>query len=281
MKNLHKLLKGEHVLGLTNVCFEKDRHCATFQEGKQVKGGHHPKNVITTSRPLELLHMDLFGPVAYLSITRSKYGLVIVDDYTCFTWVFFLQDKGKTQGTLKRFLRQAQNEFDLRIKKIRSDNSTKFKNLQVEEYLEEEGIKHEFYALYTPQQNIVVERKNRTLINMARTMLEVYKTPDQFWAKAANIVCHTINRLYLHLLFKKMSYKLLTSNKPNSSYFRVFGSKYYILVKKGRNSMFAPKEVEGFLLGYDSNKRAYRVFNKSYGLIKASSDIVFDETNDS
>jgi hypothetical protein len=99
MKNLYKLLKGEHVLGLTNVCFEKDS--ATCQEGKQVGSSHHMKNIMTISRPLELLHMDLFGPIAYLSIGGSKYGLVIVDDYTLFTWVFFLQDGGETQGTLK------------------------------------------------------------------------------------------------------------------------------------------------------------------------------------
>jgi transposase InsO family protein len=112
---------------------------------------HQSKNVMMTSRPLELLHMDLFGPVAYLSIRGSKYDLLIVDDFSHFTWVFFLQDKSETQGTLKRFLRRAQNEFELKVKKMRSDNGSMFKNLKVEEYLEEEGIKHEFSAPYTPQ----------------------------------------------------------------------------------------------------------------------------------
>jgi transposase InsO family protein len=156
MKNLHKILKRDHVLGLTDVCFEKDRPCAACQAGKQVGSTHHSKNVMTISRPLELLHMDLFGPVAYLSIGGSKYGLVIVDDFSRFTWVFFLQDKSETQGTLKRFLRRDQNEFELKVKKIRSDNGSEFKNLQVEDFLEEEGIKHEFSAPYTPQQNGVV-----------------------------------------------------------------------------------------------------------------------------
>ena len=89
MKNLHKLLKGEHVLGLTNVCFEKDRPCAAYQAGKQVGTNHPSKNVMMTSKPLELLHMDLFRPVAYLSIGGSKYDLVIVDDFSRFTWVTF------------------------------------------------------------------------------------------------------------------------------------------------------------------------------------------------
>jgi hypothetical protein len=167
------------------------------------------------------------------------------------------------------------------VKKIRSDNGSEFKNLQVEEYLEEEGIKHEFSAPYTPEQNGVVERKNMTLIDMARTMLGEYKTLERFWSEAINTACHAINRLYLHRLLKKTSYEHLTGNKPNVSYFRVFGSKCYILVKKGRHSKFAPKDVQGFLLGYDSNTKAYRVFNKSLGLVEISSDVVFDETNGS
>ena len=281
MKNLHKLLKGEHILGLTNVHFEKDRICSACQAGKQV-GTHHPhKNIMTTDRPLELLHMDLFGPIAYISISGSKYCLVVVDDYSRFTWVFFLQEKSQTEETLKGFLRQAQNEFALRIKKIRSDNGTEFKNSQIEGFLEEEGIKHEFSSPYTPQQNGVVERKNRTLLDMARTMLDEYKTPDRFWAEAVNTACYAINQLYLHRILKKTSYELLTGKKPNISYFRVFGSKCFILVKKGRKSKFAPKTLEGFLLGYDSNTRAYRVFNKSSGLVEVSCDVVFDETNGS
>jgi transposase InsO family protein len=281
MKNLHNLLKGEHILGLTNVHFEKDKVCSACQAGKQV-GTHHPhKNIMTTDRPLGLLHMDLFGPIAYISISGSKYCLVIVDDYSRFTWVFFLQEKSQTQETLKGFLRRVQNEFGLRIKKIRSDNGTEFKNSQIEGFLEDEGIKHEFCSPYTPQQNGVVERKNRNLLDMARTMLDEYKTLDQFWVEAINPACYTINRLYLHRILKKTSYELLTGKNPNVSYFRVFGSKCFILVKRGRKSKFAPKVVEGFLLGYDSNTRAYRVFNKSTGLVEVSCDIVFDETNGS
>jgi hypothetical protein len=132
-----------------------------------------------------------------------------------------------------------------------------------------------------PQQNGVVDRKNRTLLDMARTMLDEYKTSDRFWAETVNIACYAINQLYLHRILKKTSYELLTGKKPNVSYFRVFGSKCFILVKRGRKSKFAPKAVEGFLLGYDSNIRAYRVFNKSCGLVEVSYDIVFDETNGS
>jgi hypothetical protein len=112
-------------------------------------------------------------------------------------------------------------------------------------------------------------------------MLDEYKTLDRFWAEAINTACYSINRLYLHRILKKTSYELLTGKKPNVSYFRAFGSTCFILIKKGRKSKFAPKAVEGFLLGYDSNTWAYRVFNKSTGLVEVSCDIVFDETNGS
>jgi hypothetical protein len=124
-----------------------------------------------------------------------------------------------------------------------------------------------------------VERKNITLLDMAMTMLDEYNTPDRFWVEAINTACYSINWLYLHRILKKTSYELLTGKKPNVSYFRVFGSKCFILIKRGRNSKFAPKAVEGFLLGYDSNTRAYKVFNKSTGIVEVSCDIVFDETN--
>jgi hypothetical protein len=126
-----------------------------------------------------------------------------------------------------------------------------------------------------------VEKKNKTLLDMARTMLDEYKTPGQFWVEAINTTCYSINWLYLHRILKKTSYQLLTGKKPNVSYFRVFGSKCFILIKRGRKSKFAPKVVEGFLLGYDSNIRAYRVLNKSTRLVEVSCDIVFDETNGS
>jgi hypothetical protein len=130
-RNLHKLQKYDHILGLTNIVFEKDRSCGAYQVGKQVGTHHHAKNIMTTTRSLEMLHMDLFGLVTYISIDGNKYGLVIIDDYYRFTWVFFLRDKSNIQEVLKKFFRRAQNEIDDKVKKIRSDNNTEFKNTQV------------------------------------------------------------------------------------------------------------------------------------------------------
>jgi hypothetical protein len=112
-------------------------------------------------------------------------------------------------------------------------------------------------------------------------MLDEYKTSDQFRAEVINTACHATNRLYLHKLLKKTSYELLTSNKPNVSYFRVFRRKCYILQKRSKSFKFAPKTYEGVLLGYDSNSHAYRVFIVTTGCVKTTCDAVFDETNGS
>jgi transposase InsO family protein len=218
MRNLHKLQKENHILGLMNVAFEKYMPCGACQASKQVGAQHYAKNIMTT-RPLKMLHINMFGPIAYISIGGNKYGLVIIDDYSRFTWVFFLQDKSETQDVLKKFLKRTQNNFDAKIKRIRSHNDTEFKNTQVEDFLDEEDIKHGFLVSYTPQQNGMAKRKNITLIEMTRTMLDEYKTSDRFWAKAINTACHATNCLYLHKLLKKTSYELLIGNKPNVSYF--------------------------------------------------------------
>ena len=115
----------------------------------------------------------------------------------------------------------------MKIKHIRSDNGTEFKNSGIDDYLDELGITHELSAPYTPQQNGIIERKNRTLVEMARTMLDEYKTPPRFWLEAIDTVCHIINRVYLHKFFKKTSYELLTDKRPNVSYFKVFGCRGY------------------------------------------------------
>jgi hypothetical protein len=127
----------------------------------------------------------------------------------------------------------------------------------------------------------VAEMKNRTLIDMARTMLDEYKTSDQFWAEAINTACHATNYLYLHKLLKKTSYDLLTGNKSNVFYFRVFRSKCYILQKRSKSSKFALKTYECVLLGYDSNSRTYHVFNITTGCVEIMCDAMFVETNGS
>ena len=141
-------MKHDLVVGLKNVKFEKDKLCSSCQAGKQVSNAHPTKSVMSTERPLELLHMDLFGPTTYRSIGGNCYCLVVVDDYSRYTWVFFLHDKADTYDTFKKFITRVENEFELKVKKVRSDIGSEFRNTRVEEWCDEKGIKHEFSTKY-------------------------------------------------------------------------------------------------------------------------------------
>jgi hypothetical protein len=195
--------------------------------------------------------------------------------------VFFLRDKSEAKGVVKKFIRRVQNEFELKVKNIRSDNGSEFRNTQVEESFDEEGIKHELSTPYTPQQNGIFERKNSTLIEAARTMLDEYKTPDSVWSEAVNTACHAASRLYLHKYLNKTPYEIITDNKPSVHYFRVFGCKCFILNKKPKASKFASKVDEGFLIGYGTKEHTYHIFNKTTGCVETTVDVKFDESNGS
>jgi len=146
--------------------------------------------------------------------------------------ISLLQDKAEVASIFKKFAKNAQNQFDVKIKKIRSDKGKDFDNTNIEEYCDEVGIKHEFSSTYTPQQNGIVERKNRTLITLARTMLDEYNTSEKMWAEAINTACYASNRLFPHKFLEKTPYELLNGKKPGVSFFRVFGCKCYIYKKR-------------------------------------------------
>ncbi|WVZ50988.1 hypothetical protein U9M48_002184 [Paspalum notatum var. saurae] len=217
----------------------------------------------------------------YISIGGNNYGFVIVDDFSRYTWVYFLEDKTEVAHVFSKSAKRAQNEFNTTIVKIRSDNRREFDNTNIEEYCDEVGIKHEFSATYTPQQNGAVERKNRTLITLARSMLDEYGTSEKFWAEAINTACYASNQLFPHRLLNKTPYELLNGKKPNISYFWVFGCKCYIYKKRQHLGKFQRHCDIGFLLGYSSKSKAYRVFNNATGMVEETYDVEFDESKGS
>jgi transposase InsO family protein len=181
----------------------------------------------------------------------------------------------------KKFAKRTQNKFEVKIKKIRSDNGKEFDNTNIDAYCDEIGIKHEVSSIYTPQQNGVAERKNRTLITLARTMLDEYNTPEKLWAEAINTTCYASNRLFLQKFLGKTPYELLNGKKPDVSFFRVFVCKCYIYKKRQNLGKFQRRCDIGFLVGYSSKSKAYRVFNHATGLVEETYDVEFDESNGS
>ncbi|GJV15476.1 putative ribonuclease H-like domain-containing protein [Tanacetum coccineum] len=170
-KNMNKLVRGNLVRGLPSKIFENDHSCVACQKGKQHKASCKAKLVNSISKPLHMLHMDLFGPTNVKSLMKKSYCLVVTDDFSRFSWVFFLATKDETSGILKTFITEIENQLDHKVKVIRCDNGTEFKNSVMNQFCEMKGIKREFSVARTPQQNGVAERRNRTLIEAARTML--------------------------------------------------------------------------------------------------------------
>jgi hypothetical protein len=180
IKQLNRLVKHDLVRGLKDVMFEKDKLCSSCQASKHVGNTHPKKSLMNTSKAFELLHIDLFGLTQYTSIGGNKYDFVIVDDYTRYTWVFFLLDKSDVFATFKSFIKGIHNEFKITIKRVRSDNGSEFKITRMDELCDDFGIRHQFSAKYTPQSNGLIERKNRTLIDMTRSMLSEYNVSQSF-----------------------------------------------------------------------------------------------------
>ncbi|GJS33751.1 putative ribonuclease H-like domain-containing protein [Tanacetum coccineum] len=213
-KNLNKLVKGNLVRGLPSKIFQNDHTCVACQKGKQHKASCKAKSVSSISHSLQLLHMDLFGPTSVRSLNHKTYCLVITDDFSRFSWVFFLRTKDETSGILKDFVRQIENQLNQKVKTIRCDNGTEFKNKDVIEFCRSKGIKREYSNARTPQQNGVAERKNRTLIEAARTMLADSFLPNTFWAEAVSTACYVLNRVLVTKPHNKTPYELLTGKGP-------------------------------------------------------------------
>ncbi|GJR98330.1 putative ribonuclease H-like domain-containing protein [Tanacetum coccineum] len=210
LKTMNKLVKGNLVRDLPSKIFENDHTCIAcravnepeeherslvhpYQKGKQHKASCKAKLVSSISQPLQMLHMDLFGPTSVRSINHKTYCLVVTDDFT------------------------------------RCDNGTEFKNREMNEFCILKGIKREISVARTPQQNGVAERKNMTLIEAARTMLADSLLPIVFWAEAVNTACYVLNRVLLTKPHNKTPYELIIGRPPSISFMRPFGCPVTIL----------------------------------------------------
>nr|GEW57837.1 ribonuclease H-like domain-containing protein [Tanacetum cinerariifolium] len=185
--------------------------------------------LLRVPRENNMLHMDLFGPSFVKSLNKKSYFLVVTDDYSRFTWVFFLTTKDETSPILKTFITGLENQFSLKVKVIRSDNGIEFKNNDLNQFCGMKGIKREFSVPRTPQQNGISKRKNRTLIEAARTMLADSLLPIPFWAEAVNTACYVHNRMLVTKPHNKTPYELLHGRTLSIGFMRPFGCHVTIL----------------------------------------------------
>jgi transposase InsO family protein len=192
--------------------------------------------------------MDNVGPCRVRSMGDKWYVLVIVDDYSHYSWIFFLESKDQVFEHFRLLALRLNNEHPNCLKAIRSDNETEFRNASFDGFCFEHGIEQQFSAPRVPQQNGVVERKNRTLVEMARTILDEHETPRRLWADAISTACYVSNRIFLCSILLLTPFELRFGRKSYVSHFRPFGCKWFVL-KRGNLDKFESRSFDGILLG--------------------------------
>ncbi|KAJ9566752.1 hypothetical protein OSB04_002718 [Centaurea solstitialis] len=202
--DISKLANGGLVKGLPKLTFDRDSLCPACQMGKMKRSSHKSKTESSCQSPLEMIHMDLCGPMRIQSISGKKYILVMVDEYSRYTWLEFLRMKSEAPELIIKFIKRIQVLLQLPVRKIRSDNGTEFKNATLDAYL-------------------------TSVVEAARTMLAYSGLPLTFWAEAVSTACFTQNRTIITKRFKKTPYHIINRRVPNVKFFHVFGCRCYIL----------------------------------------------------
>nr|GEW09226.1 hypothetical protein [Tanacetum cinerariifolium] len=204
--------------------------------------------------------------------------LVVTDDYSRFTWVFFLATKNETSGILKSFITRIENLVDHKVKEIRCDNEIEFINREMNQFCEMNGILRQFSVARTPQQNRVVERRNTTLIEAAKIMLADFKLPTTFWAEAVSTACYVQNRVLVVKPHNKTPYELFHGRTPSLSFMRPFRCLVTIINTIDHLGNFNGKADEGFFVGYSLNSKAFRVLNSRTGIVEENLHIRFSKS---
>nr|GEV07655.1 retrovirus-related Pol polyprotein from transposon TNT 1-94 [Tanacetum cinerariifolium] len=224
---INDLARNDLVSRLPKFKYHKEHLFSSCVQGKSKRASHPPKPVPNSRQRLHLLHMDLCGPMRIASTNGKWYVLVIVDDYSRYTWVHFLRSKDEAPKVIKTFLKRITVLLQSPVIIIRTDNGTEFKNQALKDYFDSVGISHQMSSIQTPQQNGVVERRNQTLVEAARTMLILSRAPLFLWAEAITTTCFTQNRSIIHHRFNKTPYEIINGRKVDISFLHVFGALCY------------------------------------------------------
>nr|GEU74834.1 hypothetical protein [Tanacetum cinerariifolium] len=256
---LNKLAKDCLARGIPRHQFQKDHLCLACALGKSKKSSHQPKAGYTNQEKLYLLHMC--GPMRVASINRKRYILVIVDDYSRFTWVIFLRSKDEALEAIIKCIQNIQVRLNATVHNVRTDNKIEFVNQTPREFYQHVGISHQTSVARTPHQNGVVKRRNQTLVEAVRKML-IFSKALLLWAEAINTSCYTQNRSLIGLRYNKTPYELMQDKKSDLSFFHVFGALCYPTNDNDDLGKIDAKDDIGIFVGYAPAKKAFRIYNK-------------------
>lgn len=254
----------------------KGDKCEPCQLGKQHRLPF-PTSEHVTTKPLELLHMDVCGPLPVPSVGGQRYIATFLDDYSKLSVVAPIQYKSEVKQVTKDVVLYLETQCGQKLRTVRSDNGSEYINAELQDYFKSRGVEHQTTVPYTPQQNGAAERLNRTLMEKVRTMLADADQPPQLWAEAVA----TANYLRVRSPAAgkdKTPWELFFGRRPNVSSLRVFGSTAYVLIPKQKRGKLDPVSVKGTMVGYASSSKGYRILLADNRTIVISRDVVFDES---
>lgn len=273
---LKEMQRKEMVLDLPSI-HEIEEPCEACMLGKQQRKSFPKESQNRSKAPLELVHADLCGKMTTMALGGSSYFMLLVDDHSRKMWVYFLRDKADALEKFKVWHKLVMNENTTKLKKLRTDRGGEFCSTEFNNYCNKSGIQRQLTAPYTPQQNGVVERRNRTVVEMARCMLKGAGLPDAFWAEAVNTAVYVLNRCSTRALNNKTPDEAYYGTKPSVSHLRKFGCECFVHIPSERRKKLDDKSKKCIFLGYSEESKAYRLYDVEDKKIVTSRDVVFNE----
>jgi hypothetical protein len=251
--------------------------CRPYQVGNLIRTQFKSKSSTSIEKPLHLVHMDLCGPSRQEGMGKENYFMLIIDDYSRITWVAFLKEKDESFEKFKNFKALTENQTGKRLKAVRLDRGGEFMSIDFKELCDKHGIKREYTIPRTPQQNGVVETQNITVQQMARSMMNEKNIGQTYWVEVINTTVHVLNKAHLRPQSDKTPYELWYGRPTSIKHFKVFGSKCYIKNNDENLGKYDDRVDEGIFLGYATNSKGYRCYNKRLHKMVDFIDIKVDE----
>jgi transposase InsO family protein len=274
--SMKKMQQKEMVCGLPALT-EVEDVCAGCASGKHHREKFIKEQVWRASNPLELIHTDLCGPMQNDSVGGNRYFITFIDDYSRMCWVYFLRNKSGALNVFKKFKAFVELQSGHKLKKLRSDRGGEYTSKEFEEFCEKQGMERQLTVAYSPQQNGVAERRNRTICEMGRSMLIEKGMPVTFWAEAVNTAVYIQNRCYTTSVAEKTPFEAFTGRKPGVKHLKVFGCLCYTHIPASLRQKWDSKAGKGVFVGYGSCEKGYRIYDLKTEKIVLSRSVIFSE----
>lgn len=275
-KGLHTLCSKEMVVGLPDIGDVKVT-CEACVKGKNHRVSFPKQSKWRATKKLELIHSDLCGPISPPSNSNIRYMISFIDDFSRKTWIYFVLEKSEAFHCFKTFKAFVEKQTGLVIKCLRTDRGGEYNSNEFKEFCREHGIKRQLTKAFTPQQNGVAERKNRTIMNMVRAALLEKEVPKAFWPDAVQWVNHVLNRSPTVIVRDMTPEEAWSGRKPSVEHFRVFGCIGYVHIPDVKRSKLDDKSIKCVLLGFSSESKALKMFDPVLKKVYISRDVIFEE----